>query len=253
MAYWKTDLNPGESHEELHEHQELHSENQRLFPSQVSLGFDQLVDEISNKIPLYQSEIEENTIFVPSAPNQNSKKHSLDATQQISLNEFNSKSSELYCHQVRKTPVIGFRCSVLTNPQNMNKESSCGNPIGKCHGADDYKFNILASSSTNLEKTNSQIELENENHNYPIGFEHSFPSIYPSFSTDFMPREEKRSTDVNIVEPSLMLFKGSFLPGMSESTWPKNIEVCVIYVDFKNMNPKESFNNMLDQFGNDDN
>nr|KAF6497026.1 phosphatidylinositol-4-phosphate 3-kinase catalytic subunit type 2 gamma [Rousettus aegyptiacus] len=224
MAYWKTDLNPGESHEELHEHQELHSENQRLFPGQVSLGFDQLVDEISNKIPLYQSEIEENTIFVPSAPNQNSKKHSLDATQQISLNEFNSKSSELSCHQVRKTPVIGFRRSVLTNPQNMNKESSCGNPIGKCHGADDYKFNILASSSTNLEKTNSQIELENENHNYPIGFERSFPSIYPSFSTDFMPREEKRSTDVNIVEPSLMLFKGSFLPGMSESTWPKNIE-----------------------------
>ncbi|XP_039738507.1 phosphatidylinositol 3-kinase C2 domain-containing subunit gamma isoform X1 [Pteropus medius] len=226
MAYcWKTDLNPGESDEELHKHQELYSENQPLFPSQVSLGFDQLVDEISNKIPLYQSEIEENAIFVPSAPNRNSKKHSLDATQQISLNEFTSKTSELSHHQVRKTPVIGFRRSVLTNAQNMNKESSCGNPTGKCHGADDYRFNILASSSTGLEKTNSQKELENENHNYHIGFESSFPSIYPSFSTDFMPREEnKRSTNINIVEPSLMLFKGSFLPRMSESTWPKNIE-----------------------------
>lgn len=235
MAYcWKTDLNPGESDEELHKHQELYSENQPLFPSQVSLGFDQLVDEISNKIPLYQSEIEENAIFVPSAPNRNSKKHSLDATQQISLNEFTSKTSELSHHQVRKTPVIGFRRSVLTNAQNMNKESSCGNPTGKCHGADDYRFNILASSSTGLEKTNSQKELENENHNYHIGFESSFPSIYPSFSTDFMPREEnKRSTNINIVEPSLMLFKGSFLPRMSESTWPKNIEVCVIYIDLK--------------------
>lgn len=230
MAYcWKTDLNPSESHDEQHQHQELHPVNQPLSPSQVGLGFDQLVDKINNKIPLYHSEIEENTVFVPSSP-----KHSLDETQQISLNEFNSKSSELSCHQLRKTPVIGFRPSVLPNPQNMNKESPWGNPTGKRHGADVYGFNILAPSSTGLDKINSQKELENKNHNYHIGFESNIPSVYPSCSTHFMPKgENKRNRKANTVEPSLMLFKGSFPPRMWEGASPKNKEVCVIRVDLK--------------------
>ncbi|VCX37603.1 unnamed protein product, partial [Gulo gulo] len=176
--YWKTDLNTSESHQEQHEHQEFHSINQFLFPSQVGLGFDQLVDEISNKIPLCQTEMEENTVFVPSAPSGNSRKHSLDETHQIPLNEFTSKSSELSCHQVRKIPVIGFRSSVLPKPENTNKGTSWGNPIGKHHGADDYRFKILASSPTSLDKINSQRESENENHNYHIGFESSIPSMY---------------------------------------------------------------------------
>lgn len=230
MAYcWKTDLNPSESYEEQHEHQELHSVNQPPSPSQVSLGFDQLVDKINNKIPFYQSESEENTIFVPSSP-----KHSLDEAQQIPLNEFNSESSELSCHQVRKTPVIGFRPSVLLNPQNINKESSGRNPTGAHHGADVYRFNISASSSASWDQTNSQTELENKNRNYHIGFERSIPSIYPSFPTDFMPKEEKKRTkNANTLESSSMLFKGSLLPSMCESSWPKHIEVCVIYVDLK--------------------
>ncbi|XP_021546073.1 phosphatidylinositol 4-phosphate 3-kinase C2 domain-containing subunit gamma [Neomonachus schauinslandi] len=227
MAYcWKTDLNTSESHQEQNEHQEFHSVNQFLFPSPVSLGFDQLVDEISNNIPLYQSEVEENTVFVPSAPSGDSRTHSLDETHQISLNELTSKSSELSCHQVRKTPVIGFRSSVLPNPENMNKGSSWGNPIGKYHGVDDYRFNILASSSTSLDKINSQRELENKNHNYQIGFESSIPSTYPSFSTDFMPKEEnKRCRNMDIVEHSLMPFEGSSLPRTWENTWLKNREL----------------------------
>ncbi|XP_038432862.1 phosphatidylinositol 4-phosphate 3-kinase C2 domain-containing subunit gamma isoform X2 [Canis lupus familiaris] len=227
MAYcWKTDLNTSESHQEQHEHQEFHSVNQFLSPNQVSLGFDQLVDEVSNKVPLYQTDIEENTIFVPSAPTWDSRRHSLDETHQISLNELTAKSSELSCHRIRKTPVIGFRSSVLQNPENTNKGSSWGNPIGKYQGADDYRFNILASSSTSLHEINSQRELENENPNYHIGFESSIPSMYPSFSTDFMPKEEnERSRNMNTVQHSLMLFEGSFLPRARESTWPKIIEL----------------------------
>ncbi|XP_045637337.1 phosphatidylinositol 4-phosphate 3-kinase C2 domain-containing subunit gamma [Ursus americanus] len=227
MAYcWKTDLNTSESHQEQHEHQEFPSVNQFLFPSQVSLGFDQLVDEISNKIPLYQSEIEDNTGFVPGAPSWDSRRHSLDETHQISLNEFTSKSSELSCHHVKKTPVIGFRSSVLSNPENTNKGSSWGNPTGKYHGADDYRFNILASSSTSLDKINSQSELENENHNYHIGFESSIPSMYPAFSTDFMPKEENEiCRNMDTVEHSLMPFEGSSLPRTWENTWPKNREL----------------------------
>ncbi|XP_059260467.1 phosphatidylinositol 3-kinase C2 domain-containing subunit gamma [Mustela nigripes] len=221
--YWKTDLNTSESHQEQHEHQEFHSVDQFLFPSQVSLGFDQLVSEISNKIPLCQTEMEENTVFVPSAPSGNSRKYSLDETHQIPSNEFTSKSSEHSCHQVRKIPVIGFRSSVLPKPENMNKGTSSGNPIGKYHGADDYRFNILASSSTSLDKINSQRESENENHNYHIGFESSIPSMYPSFSSDFMPKEDnKRCRNMDIVERSLMPFEGSSLPRTWENTWPKN-------------------------------
>ena len=234
MAYcWKADLNPRDSHEEQHENQELQSVNQPLLPSPVSLGFDQLVEEINNKIPLCQSEIEENTVSVPSSPNWDSEMHSLDGAQQIALNEFNSKSSELSCHQVRKTALIGFRPSVLPNPQDMNKESSWGNFIGKHHSADDYRGNILAPSSTSLDKINSQKELENKNHNYHVGFESSIPSIHPSFSADFMPKEEnKRNRNTNTLEP-FMPFKGSFPPRIWESSWPKNTEVCVRYVDLK--------------------
>ncbi|XP_034501806.1 phosphatidylinositol 4-phosphate 3-kinase C2 domain-containing subunit gamma isoform X1 [Ailuropoda melanoleuca] len=227
MAYcWKTDLNTNESHREQHEHQEFHSVNQFLFPNQVSLGFDQLVDEISNKIPLYQSEIEDNTVFVPGTPSWDSRRHSLDETHQTSLNEFTSKSSELSCHRVRKTPVIGFRSSVLSNPENTNKGSSWGNPTGKYHGADDYRFNILASSSTSLDKINSQSEFENENHNYHIGFESSIPSMYPAFSTDFMPKEENEiCKNMDTAEHSLMPFEGSSLPRTWENTWSKNREL----------------------------
>ncbi|XP_030178012.1 phosphatidylinositol 4-phosphate 3-kinase C2 domain-containing subunit gamma isoform X1 [Lynx canadensis] len=227
MAYcWKTDLNTSESHEEQHEHQEFHSVNQSFFPSHVSLGFDQLVDEIRIKIPFYQSEIEENTVCVPHAPNWDSTRHSLHETHQIPLNELTSQTSELSCHQVGKTPVIGFRRSVLPNPEDMNKQSSCGNPIGKYHGGDDYRINISAPSSTSLDKINSQRESENANHNYHIGFESSIPSTYPSFSTNFMPKEEnKRSRNMNIVKHSLMLSEGSFPPRTWESTQPENTEL----------------------------
>nr|CAA03853.1 PI3-kinase [Homo sapiens] len=226
MAYsWQTDPNPNESHEKQYEHQEFLFVNQPHSSSQVSLGFDQIVDEISGKIPHYESEIDENTFFVPTAPKWDSTGHSLNEAHQISLNEFTSKSRELSWHQVSKAPAIGFSPSVLPKPQNTNKECSWGSPIGKHHGADDSRFSILAPSFTSLDKINLEKELENENHNYHIGFESSIPPTNSSFSSDFMPKEEnKRSGHVNIVEPSLMLLKGSLQPGMWESTWQKNIE-----------------------------
>ncbi|XP_054552739.1 phosphatidylinositol 3-kinase C2 domain-containing subunit gamma [Talpa occidentalis] len=225
MAHcWKTDINPSESQEQ-HEHQEFHSINQLLFPSQITLGFEQLACESSNTIPLYQNETEENILFVPTSPRRDSKGHSLDEIRQTAVNEFTSLSPEVCCHQVRKTPVIGFRPCVLPNPQNINKESCWRNPTGKYHSAEDYRVNLLAPPSISLEKINSQREQENENHNYHIGFESSIPSIYPSLSNDFMPKEEKTSSENrNPAEPSLMCSKGSLLPRTWESTWPNNTE-----------------------------
>uniref|UniRef100_A0A2K6SZH1 Phosphatidylinositol 3-kinase C2 domain-containing subunit gamma n=1 Tax=Saimiri boliviensis boliviensis TaxID=39432 RepID=A0A2K6SZH1_SAIBB len=226
MAYsWHTDPNPNESHEKQYEHQGFPSVNQPHSSGQVSLGFDQIVDEISDKTAHYKNEIDKNTFSVPSAPEWDSKGHSLNKTHQVSLNEFTSKSPDLSWPQLRKAPVIGFSPSVLPNPQNMNKECPWGNPIGKHHGADDSRFNVLAPSFTSMDKINLQKELGNENHNYHTGFESSISPTNSSFLTDFIRKEEnKRSGHMNTVEPSLMLLKGSLQPRMWESTWQENRE-----------------------------
>ncbi|XP_058138836.1 phosphatidylinositol 3-kinase C2 domain-containing subunit gamma [Dasypus novemcinctus] len=226
MAHcWQTDSNPNESHEEQCEHQVFHFVNKPLSPNQVRLGFDPLVGEISNKIPLYQREIEENTYFVPSTPNWDSKRHSLDETYQTSLSEFTSKNPDLPWQQFRETPVIGFRPSVLPKPQNISNECSQGNPMGKCRFNTDYNVSILAPSFTSFDKINSWRELKNESHNYHIGFESSILPIHP-FSTDFMPKEEpKRSGNTNMVEPSLMLSKGPLPSRACENAWPENLEM----------------------------
>ncbi|XP_076708827.1 phosphatidylinositol 3-kinase C2 domain-containing subunit gamma isoform X2 [Callospermophilus lateralis] len=226
MAYsWQTDPKPNESDEEQSEQQEFHLVTQPMPSRQVCLGFDHLVDEISNKIPFYQSEIEENTFFVSNAPNQETKGHSLDRTHQICLNEFTSAIPEFSWHQVGKTSAIGFSASVLPKPQIMNKDSSWENSIGKYHGVEDSKCNILTPSSTSLDKISSQRELENENPNYHIGFEGNIPPVHPSLSTDIMQKEDnKRSGSMNTVESSPMFIKGSFLSETREDTGPENIE-----------------------------
>ncbi|XP_023364510.1 phosphatidylinositol 4-phosphate 3-kinase C2 domain-containing subunit gamma [Otolemur garnettii] len=217
--YWQTDPNPDESDEKQYEHQEFRSVQQPLSSSQVSLGFDQLVVEISDKTPLYERGIEENTFSVSAAPTMDSESHSLDETHHSSLNTFTSKSPELCWHQGTKTPVIGFRPSVL--PQNVTKECSWENPRGEYPGSDDSRtFNLLAPSPTSLDKINRQRQLENENYNYHIGFESSFPPTHSSFSMDFMSKEEKRRHGhMKIGEPSSLS-----LPRIQESAGPKYAE-----------------------------
>lgn len=226
MAYcWQTDPNPSGSHEDQHKHKGFHSVNQTLSSGQVSLGFDQLVDDISSKIPLYEKEMGENNFSVLSAPNWNSKRHLLDETHQMPLNEFTSNCPELCWHQGTKAPVIGFSPSVLPNSQQMNKESSWGYPVRQYHGAEDSRFNIFTPFSTCVGKINTQEEMENENPNYYLKFKSTIPPQHPSFSPDFMPGEKnKRSGHVNTVDPSLMLFEGSFPPRTLENTRPKNVE-----------------------------
>ncbi|KAM6161680.1 phosphatidylinositol 3-kinase C2 domain-containing subunit gamma isoform 2-T2 [Erethizon dorsatum] len=226
MAYsWQSDPNPNEPHERQYEHGEFHSVNKSFSPSQVSLGFDELVKEISNKIPLYQNETEENIFFVPSALNWDSKRHSLAETHQISLNEFPSKSPELSWNQSGKNSAIGFNPSVLPKPEVMNKRSSWENSVRKYHGADGSRVSTVNPSCINLNKINPQRELKNQSHNYHIGFEKSISHVYSSFSTDFMPKDENKiSGNTNTIDPSPMFLKDYFLPRTWESTWPENIE-----------------------------
>ncbi|XP_019061896.1 phosphatidylinositol 4-phosphate 3-kinase C2 domain-containing subunit gamma-like [Fukomys damarensis] len=223
MAYsWQSDPNPKQPHEEQYEHRDFHSVNQSR-SSQVSLGFDQLVNEISNKIPLHQSNTEENTFYVPSELNWDSKRHSLAGTHQISVNEFPSKRPEVSWNQCGKTAAIGFNLSVGPKPKVINKQSSWENSVRKYQGSDGARFSTVHPSCTDADEINSQRELRNENHNYSIGFE-NISHVYSSFSIDFMPKDENKSKNINTVDPSPVLFKNSFLPRTWESTWAGNIE-----------------------------
>ncbi|XP_006888546.1 PREDICTED: phosphatidylinositol 4-phosphate 3-kinase C2 domain-containing subunit gamma [Elephantulus edwardii] len=213
-----------DSPEENSEHLDNRFVNQPCSSSHMSLGFDPVVDELSKKSLLYQRKVKEN-ILMPNAPNWDSKGHSLDETYQLSLNEITLESPELSWQHKREVPIIGFKPSVIPTPPNINKESPQGNPIGKYDGANDYRFSSVAPSFTNLDKINSQGELENENRNYCIGFENSILPIYPSCSADLMPKGKNKRTDsMTITEPSLALPKDSFLPRLWESAWPKDTE-----------------------------
>ncbi|XP_006866080.1 PREDICTED: phosphatidylinositol 4-phosphate 3-kinase C2 domain-containing subunit gamma [Chrysochloris asiatica] len=223
--YWQKDQNPNEPYEEQPEHQDFHSANQSLPPSQVYLGFDPVVDELNSKIPLYQSNIKEDTFCLSSAPNWGSHRHSLDDTYQLPLNEITSKIPDFSLEQDRETPIIGFKPSVLPKPQHMNKEISHGKPTGKYDGANDYRFYSFTPSFTSLNNAILHREFENKNHNYHIGFKSSILPMYPSFSTDFMSKEKNKSTgQMTITQPSLPFSSGSFLPRNWENALPRNIE-----------------------------
>ncbi|KAM5262762.1 phosphatidylinositol 3-kinase C2 domain-containing subunit gamma [Ctenodactylus gundi] len=215
MAYsWQTDPNPNALHEG---HQEFHPGNQPLSSRQVRLGFDQLVDEISTKIPLHQHEIQENPSFVPNALKRDSRGHSLPDKHQILSSGFPSKSPGLPWQGVQNTSIAGFSPSVLPKPQVVNKESSWENCTGKYQGADASRYSILDPSCS--------LESESKNRNYQIGFESSVFQGNPSFSAAFALREDyKRSADINAEDTSLIFSRPSFLPGTREATQAENTE-----------------------------
>lgn len=229
MAYWwEPDVNPSELNKEQHKDKNFHSENESLSSRQTSLGFDHLVDMISKENQLYQSECEKNILFAPRLPYRDVKTHSVHSAHQIFTDEFTFKSPELFYNQDRSIPTIGFKPSVLPNPQG-NNESSWRQFTGKNNGANDDRFNMLPSSPTCKSEISSQRKLKNANHSNCIGPESNIPPIYPSLTNDFILEEDKRSKNINIMETSLMLSKRSFLPSSWESIQPKSIEVCIIY------------------------
>ncbi|XP_029419257.1 phosphatidylinositol 4-phosphate 3-kinase C2 domain-containing subunit gamma isoform X3 [Nannospalax galili] len=224
MAYSRrADPNPSDPQQGQHDPEGFHPANQRLPSGQVRLGFDQLMEEISSKIPLYHSEIQENT-FVPDTPGLDSKWYSLDGMSQRHQKEFTSKSSNLSQHQSEKMTVIGFSPAVLSLHQIPDEESPWENPTGQCRRARESRFKASAPSSTSLEKRSLQREWGDEHYSCHIGFEGNLPSRYPSFPTNCAPNKEKRGENVHSSEPSLMFFKDSLLPRTRESTSLENRE-----------------------------
>ncbi|XP_075409442.1 phosphatidylinositol 3-kinase C2 domain-containing subunit gamma [Tenrec ecaudatus] len=220
--HWLRDQNPPE---EQDEHQDFHSVNQPPFPSQISLGFDTVVDELRSNIPRYQGNVEENTFVVPSTPSWDSKRYSLDDTYQMSLNNFTSASPELFMQPDRQAPIIGFKPFVLPKPGNVITEGSPGNSIRKGDGAEEFRFHSATPSFTSLDTTNLWRDLENDNHSYHLGLESSALPMYPSFSTEYTKKENFETIgNIPLVEPSLELSQNYLLPRPLENALPMKIE-----------------------------
>ncbi|XP_032763208.1 phosphatidylinositol 4-phosphate 3-kinase C2 domain-containing subunit gamma isoform X1 [Rattus rattus] len=225
MAYnWQTEPNRAEPQEGRHDHQQCHHADQHLSSRQVRLGFDQLVEELSNKTPLPEDE-KEDSCFVPDTPNLDSKWQSVYGTHPRHFNEFTSQSPHFSQLHFGKASAIGFNPAVLPAHQFIHEGASWRNPTRKYHGGEDPRFSALTPSSTGLDKCHPQGQSGTEHCNYYVELEGNIPHHYSPYSMDSIPdSEEKGSGDVDLVEPSLVFSKDSFLPraseNVSESTEP---------------------------------
>lgn len=226
MAYsWQTEPNRTEPQEDGSDTQQFHHTNQHLSSSQVRLGFDQLVEEINNKTPLSESEKEEDTYFVPDAPNLGSKWPSIYETHPRYFSEFTSQSPDSSQLRFGKLSAIGFNPAVLPTHQLIHEGASWRNPSGKYHGIEYPRFDALPPSSTGQGECNPQGQSGTKHHNYCGEHEGNLPHHHSSYSIDSIPnREKRRSGDVNLVEPSLEFSKDSFLPRTSENVSVESTE-----------------------------
>lgn len=226
MAYsWQTEPNRTEPQEDGSDTQQFHHTNQHLSSRQVRLGFDQLVEEINNKTPLSESEKEEDTYFVPDAPNLGSKWPSIYETHPRYFSEFTSQSPDSSQLRFGKLSAIGFNPAVLPTHQLIHEGASWRNPSGKYHGIEYPRFDALPPSSTGQGECNPQGQSGTKHHNYCGEHEGNLPHHHSSYSIDSIPnREKRRSGDVNLVEPSLEFSKDSFLPRTSENVSVESTE-----------------------------
>ncbi|XP_052028710.1 phosphatidylinositol 3-kinase C2 domain-containing subunit gamma isoform X2 [Apodemus sylvaticus] len=226
MAYsWQTEPKCSEPQEGGYDPQQFHHANQHLSSQQVRLGFDQLVEEINNKTPLSESEKEEETCFGPDAPNLGSKCQSICATHPRHFNDFTPQSPDPSQLPFGKTSAIGFNPAVLPTHWITHGGASWSNPTGKHHGIEHPRVNALTPSSTTLDECNPPGPSGTKHHNYDVELGDNIPHHHSSYSRDSMPnRWERRSGDVDLVEPSLEFSKGSFLPRASQKVSMESTE-----------------------------
>ncbi|XP_051011482.1 phosphatidylinositol 3-kinase C2 domain-containing subunit gamma [Acomys russatus] len=220
MAHsWQTDPNRIEPQEGGYGQQPFHHANQHLSSRQVRLGFDQLVEEISNKTPLCDSEKEENVFFVSDASSLGSTWQSIYGAHPRHLSEFTSQSPEFSQLPFGKASAIGFNPVVLPTHEIIDEGASWRNPTGKYYGAQDLRLKAPTPSSTRPDKYNPQGQSGNECHDCYIESE---GSILPHYSSCSM--EKEGSGDANLAEPSLLVSKDASLPRAWNSVSLDNTE-----------------------------
>ncbi|GAB1291392.1 Phosphatidylinositol 4-phosphate 3-kinase C2 domain-containing subunit gamma [Apodemus speciosus] len=223
MAYsWQTEPKHGEPQEGRYDPQQFLHVNQHLSSRQVGLGFDQLVEEIINKTPMSEGEKEEESGLGPDAPNLGSKCQSICAAHPRLFSDFTPDPSQLHSGE---TSAIGFNPAVLTPHRLTHGGASWSNPTGKYHSVEHPGLNALTPSSTTLDDCNPPGLSRTKHHNDDVELEGNIPRHYSSYSRDSMPnRGERRSGDVDLVEPSLEFSRASLLPGASQKVSVESTE-----------------------------
>ncbi|XP_012880505.1 PREDICTED: phosphatidylinositol 4-phosphate 3-kinase C2 domain-containing subunit gamma [Dipodomys ordii] len=206
----------------------LRSADHPSVPRKVSLGFDHLVAEMHSTFPLSQGQSQELTFWGSQA----TECHSLCDTH---LNAMSSQPPELPWKWGGVVSPVGLSPSVLPRPDTVNEgRNAWGNSLTGSHpGADWSRFHVPDSPSTPSERRSPREWLE-ERQGYHIGFERGLSVEDPAFPTDFPPsRGTERSGHRNVLEPSGMFSKGSFLPRGSsqmEDTKPSDCSLEILVV-----------------------
>ncbi|KAG6939602.1 phosphatidylinositol-4-phosphate 3-kinase catalytic subunit type 2 gamma [Chelydra serpentina] len=182
MAYfWKMPLTQDELHEGQSEEQASYSMYHFNPDSHVSLGLDQIVGEGSSEIPFYgpaySHDPEENEFFSDAA-----EEHLYRVNPpQIPHRDLYFGSPTSHWQQVRVPPTIGFRPSLLSECSDLSVENSyLTYPIGTLYDYGPYGRNNLSPTA---DEFGSDVQKENKNLNFYIGFEH-IDYQYPVFSDD---------------------------------------------------------------------
>uniref|UniRef100_A0A8C0IQ39 Uncharacterized protein n=1 Tax=Chelonoidis abingdonii TaxID=106734 RepID=A0A8C0IQ39_CHEAB len=182
MAYfWKMPLTQDELQEGQSEEQASYSMYHFNPDSQVSLGLDQIVGEGSCEIPFYgpaySRDLEENEFFLDAAEG-----HLYGVNPpQIPHRDLYFGSPTSHWQQVRVPPTIGFRPSLLSGCSDLSVENSYPTyPIGTLY---DYCPHGRNNLSPTADEFGSDVEKEDKNLNFYIGFEH-IDYQYPVFSDD---------------------------------------------------------------------
>uniref|UniRef100_A0A8C3SJ80 Phosphatidylinositol-4-phosphate 3-kinase catalytic subunit type 2 gamma n=2 Tax=Chelydra serpentina TaxID=8475 RepID=A0A8C3SJ80_CHESE len=182
MAYfWKMPLTQDELHEGQSEEQASYSMYHFNPDSHVSLGLDQIVGEGSSEIPFYgpaySHDPEENEFFSDAA-----EEHLYRVNPpQIPHRDLYFGSPTSHWQQVRVPPTIGFRPSLLSECSDLSVENSYPTyPIGTLYDYGPYGRNNLSPTA---DEFGSDVQKENKNLNFYIGFEH-IDYQYPVFSDD---------------------------------------------------------------------
>ncbi|XP_075753861.1 phosphatidylinositol 3-kinase C2 domain-containing subunit gamma isoform X2 [Pelodiscus sinensis] len=237
MAYfWKMPLTEDELSEGKSEDQASYSVCHSSPESQVSLGLDRIVGEGSSEIPFYvpihSHDPEENEFFP-------SDVFDLDAAEHLcGVNPSQILHGDLYTshwQQVRVPPTIGFRPSLLSGFNDSTIENCYPTyPIETLYDYGPYGRN---SVSPTTDEFGSDVEKENKNLNFYIGFEH-IDHQSPIFTDDNAcgqgikdkrrnPSKSflVRSGETHVTNPSRKLTTGPVWPSLSVNSSADSTEI----------------------------
>ncbi|XP_062447230.1 phosphatidylinositol 3-kinase C2 domain-containing subunit gamma isoform X2 [Rhea pennata] len=172
------------SHDEFRDGQAEDQASYSMYHSesagQVSLGFDQIVDEVSNEIFFYGSSHlhhPEENFFVADIFDLNVPEQQLCGQPPVTCGELYPGHPSSHWHEGTVTPVIGFRSSVLSDYRNISMVDS----YSYSKEREIYRRNSVIPAAYVFD---SNVERGNKNLSFQIGFD-NVVAQYPIFLDNY--------------------------------------------------------------------